>query len=392
MKLVVIKYLNARIENANTHSTCKYYRIPGDVLEINEVLIGEEIEGNAVWYKATDDGSYYWSGGLQDPGEVIRNAESFTREEQFQIYRNAVNFFSALLARTVSGFKGLAAGYKESGNIRQEALSLVVYVTTKETITGQGIVPAFLVYKGIRVQTDVRPTGINSFHNDLIFKDPIRPFMMGGSLAQVGNNGAEVDFGTRGALVKSGADTCLLTCYHVACFSLLASGKKSYDGTNIQINIPARVSESPFDIISGKVIRGSIGSYYDFALVAVPEPGQFGNTVDSGIFQGYYNAKEIQDAFLKNIRLTKFGARNEHKRSGGFRAYHSDAVTVDDKSGFTMSGLIETENISGEGDSGAPVVDESNKLLGFIVAGNPAKSSYILPFAVIKTFGIDLIK
>lgn len=63
MKLTVNKYLNARIGEATTNAACQLYKSPGDTIDVEDVLVGTEIDGNNIWYKNKEDGCFYWSGG-----------------------------------------------------------------------------------------------------------------------------------------------------------------------------------------------------------------------------------------------------------------------------------------------------------------------------------------
>lgn len=68
MKALVTKYLNIRtrvpaLEPNNNPNNLHY--IPGETVDIAEPCFGETHRGNSIWYKLLD-GSYVWSGGVED--------------------------------------------------------------------------------------------------------------------------------------------------------------------------------------------------------------------------------------------------------------------------------------------------------------------------------------
>ena len=58
----------------------------------------------------------------------------------------------------------------------------------------------------------------------------------------------------------------------------------------------------------------------------------------------------------------------------------------------SFEGLIETENISGPGDSGAPVLTEDNKLVGMVIAGTPT-TTIVMPIkAILGALDVELLQ
>lgn len=78
MKGIVNAFLNKRIKEPSVNAENPSFYSPGDVVEIVDILNGDEYNGNRVWYQL-DDGSYVWSGGihgLRDLPKTIRKAPS----------------------------------------------------------------------------------------------------------------------------------------------------------------------------------------------------------------------------------------------------------------------------------------------------------------------------
>jgi subtilisin family serine protease len=84
MRIKITTTLNTRIGGPHTTYRKGVVRQPGDVLSVQGTVTGENIGGNATWYRAGDlPDSYYWSGGavpldLQLPPFPIDYAAMFT--------------------------------------------------------------------------------------------------------------------------------------------------------------------------------------------------------------------------------------------------------------------------------------------------------------------------
>jgi len=64
MKARVTVYLNERTQKPSVNAPNSKYYIPNDLVEIVEIVNGDEYEGNKAWYKL-DNGAYVWSGGVE---------------------------------------------------------------------------------------------------------------------------------------------------------------------------------------------------------------------------------------------------------------------------------------------------------------------------------------
>ena len=69
MKGIVTKHLNKRIQGASLNAQKLNSYEVGDIVEIVEILNGDDIDGNNVWYRL-DDGAYVWSGGIAGSAEM----------------------------------------------------------------------------------------------------------------------------------------------------------------------------------------------------------------------------------------------------------------------------------------------------------------------------------
>lgn len=394
MKAIVNKYLNARQGGPSLASHCPYYHQPGDVLTMDDLLTGEEIDGNAVWYHATNDGCYYWSGGIAFTDELLsfgQGREPFTEEETRVIYQSAVNELSRRYMAQIQGFKGLAAGYKITGGQQTDDLALIFYIDKKsDTGPETGKVPATIAYRGYSLLTDVREIGPMRLQN---MADATLPYPMGGSLSPIGADGFDVCTGTRGLLVKWSGKDYLFTCYHVACQEII-QGRKNRLG-ELQIRLPAALSTGAG---AGEyrlsVSKGAQGPDFDYALLESEKPlSSFAINIAGdgiGIDTRFFDRHELGNLHAKKSNLTMYGAGSQRRRTGMIIAYHSDMVLVDDRRNIKMNNLIECTCMSQEGDSGAPVIDEnSGRLVGFVLAGDEKTHSFIMPFTTIAALGIN---
>ena len=71
MKARVTKYLNIRSGSPEVlPGNNPGFFSPGEVIEITEKIIGQNVKGNNVWYKL-DDGGFVWSGGIVSVQENV---------------------------------------------------------------------------------------------------------------------------------------------------------------------------------------------------------------------------------------------------------------------------------------------------------------------------------
>lgn len=387
MKLTINKYLNARISEASTKATYNFYRSPGDTIEIDNVLVGEEIDGNSIWYHCKDDGCYYWSGGIVEEEFEISN-NSITNENAIEILTSLQNDRSFYLSKKIVGYKGLGIGYK-NGN-PQFTLCLIVFVEKKiaePQLQNSFIVPRYIFYKGVKITTDVkevlRPAthGYKDYLNNekLIPDNNFTPMAIGASIS--GTNPKVDGYGTRTIKVNKGIDVFLMSCFHVLFYDkILSEGDCFFNNIN-----SSRKATFPSPIINstGKtnfedsVVEGEISGYYDYSLVKLQNTFEIVNKFENDTIVSFVERKDIKA--LINVTVTSIGATS-YKQSGIITEIRSE-ILIDCK-GFQRKYLdvIVAEKMSMPGDSGAPVVTFDNKLLGYIIGGNKDNVTYILPF------------
>ena len=81
MKGIVNTFLNERVKEPSVNAANPVYYEPGDVVEIVDILNGQEYDGNKVWYQL-DNGAYVWSGGVQGTYEIDQEIQDQGRHSE----------------------------------------------------------------------------------------------------------------------------------------------------------------------------------------------------------------------------------------------------------------------------------------------------------------------
>jgi hypothetical protein len=259
MKVTISKYLNARIGESSTHAACQFYQTPGKTIEIDDVLVGESIDGNSIWYHCKDDGCYYWAGGIAEESIGLQifappiELKSKPVDFQYKLINNALSEFtrffdqqniSALLPELVDG-------------------EVILVVCSNKPISS---LPDVILFHGYLIRVRRENTRIITPHTPIqIFQDVTEPLVMGGSLAYVSADERKVPtvIGTRGLKLYLNNTPVLLTCYHVACIQLMSQRKSEFENTEINISIPSFASHPAVATTSGTVTNGRLKDFYD---------------------------------------------------------------------------------------------------------------------------------
>jgi hypothetical protein len=374
MKVTVKAYLNARIGKASTDATCIDFKIPGETIDVENVLIGTEINGNAVWYKNKDDGCFYWSEGVEEEWFLLNESD---------VYAGLNDADRHVLIRSL--IYSLLSTLKPGNHIQ----SLAVGSVKGDTGLIVDVLPGFnqteltlredkkLVFKGINIPYAAVDPSIFKPNSPIhIYEDISTPFVMGGSVSGIPDD----NLGTRGIKVTKDGKPLLLTCYHVACFHLLRQRITEFDGSNILLNIPSVDARSTVPRGKGKVTDGILNRFFDFAAIDLENLAVTNVMSNIGIINEAYTRTDYNKLKLGDT-LRTFGCVS---RGGSQKItrINQGPVIID----YEFVGLvgiietIETELMSVEGDSGAPVVDARNKLVGLIIANNTIRNrSIIMP-------------
>lgn len=383
MFVTAIKNVNRRQQSASTASPSTGYIAVNQNIEIINFSDGDTIDGNPLWYLSAA-GEYMWSGGFSLTEELVFTVSTLQKLSTtilIAIYTAALHELSSWFYFSFSECRGLGVG---PSNQSSDGVVLSVFLESAAKV------PATKNYRGYPIQIETHITGEITASADEIYSDASSPISLGGgSLGE--DEHPENSYGTRTALVVSDDKTYILTCYHVACHSLTRRSIMEYNNETINVNIPALFSKSRITK-RGRVTEGSLGGQFDYALVAVDNTDWIvDQIVLIGAYNGFYKMPELSYDNLKDVQVKIFGAHTKEVKTGGISAFITDTVTIKYK--FTdgtvisvgIAGLIVSSAFSQEGDSGAPVVDTNNKLLGHVIASATEKT-FIMPFAYLNYF------
>lgn len=387
MKLVVKKYVYVRTGHPSTTARFSGYRVPGDVIGVDVIRTGTEIDGNSVWYRCDDDGCYYWSGAFDLVEEQLDTSpiDSFTQEDQFLIYQSAVNDLNRYYS-AIPGYRGMAAGYKilEKSGVTENRIALIFYVSGK-TPPEESRVGPVIYYRGLALITDFRSIEEVSLLTDNM--DRTLPYLMGGSIGYFNLQGIQKRLGSRSLIVEKGEEKYLLTCYHVACAPLFSRGTYQLKKESVTVHLPFYENQGDgVEILKGSVKEGKFSGYFDYALIQT-DTSKLRNAMPGHSFANTFYSYADLHSLTKTSRFIKYGSKSR-QTSGYFKALHINNYEIDTGRNLYMSGLIEIEMHVEKGDSGAPVIDADGKLLGMLVArtkySNGSISGLVLPFAQLK--------
>jgi hypothetical protein len=373
MKLLVLQHVNKRAGKPGTTGQMAGFLSPNDTVEVEDVVYGDVVDGNYLWYKCKD-GFYYCSGAFFNINFQLNNRRlgDFSAGQQMDILQMVFQEAASILKKDVKDYVGCGIGNKNFDNAQE--LSLLVYVKEKVDIAELNVkVLPEIYYRGIRILTDVMEVG-TFHHNAVISKRNLEnsiPPPIGGGIKPHGKPGV----GTRSLYVfKKNEDTIehfLLTCYHVLLDDLFPLA--TYEGKWRHALFPVRDEQNEDDIYP--VAKGEYSGTYDYAAVAISSSDVSENKVGDIVINDHVPFIEL--AALKDATVMAVGYISGLNEGKVLSVLNKVVVGKHDQE---FNNVIITDKISEPGDSGAPVVDKKSKrLIGFIIGGNNQKS-VVLPF------------
>jgi len=359
-----------------------------DVLKIDA---GAALEGISIWMFA-NDGYWYWGGGLE---MTISNKfiewQQLSEDQKISVVTSIVNDESNWIEKKVVDYRGCAVGYKNDDLSADIGLS--IFVEDKADVTTFG--KAFF-WKGIEVPVDFKRTG--DIEEQLKFVDNYAdnsfPQRVGGSIKEQNSS----SIGTRSMVLFR--EEAGKNIYYVAtCFHVLLN---SYKGLNVnfdalhpvllmkkKVRYPAVKIPNIKEFSELPIESAIYNEKNDFCLVRLPDKFNMVNRIEGSPtinFNDFHRFKGLQSLLGKT--LTMSGAKSGKqigvvKDTNGKIKFKSSPVE--------FVNIIITEPMSSPGDSGAPVVDNMNKLVGIVIGGDEEKRTYILPvFGFLIDFNLKL--
>lgn len=371
------KNVNIRLGAPQVSSPNAGYIAIDKQVEIIGIQAGQEIDGNSVWY-VTNQNQFLWSGGFVSTQDLLDGNAGQTSnidpDTLLAVYHSAMSELLSKFKFDYPGCTGLGVGDLNGS----PALFVFFNVLPADLITSY-------IHRGVQLVIESELTGAITACSG--FQDQGVPFPMGGTLVDTAISSQDA-YGTRGAFIQiNSVGSYLLTCYHVACQSLLSGGIMNFSGSGtVTIAAPASGSSTPELICP--VYEGTLDPTHDYAIIDVSEyADDFKNVIPNiGPFTDFYQPNELTSDLNNNQPLFAFGATSARKVQGNIKQGWTQGVTVG-YGGYSQDiyGLIRATNTMQLGDSGGPVVDVNNKLVGYIVAIDkaPGVCCYIMPVGVL---------
>ena len=396
MKLQTSQFVYKRL-GAGNNTTAITYLEPATEVELETVVTGTYIDGNNIWYKLADN-TFMWSGGFNTVA-FIMDEDIFSllsKEEQYEIVSQAMDYYYDILKSKVVGFTGMSASFKKTGERYLESYALIVQVDQKSNNT-EYIIPDHLPYNGFNIPTDVDEVSKTTFCSGL-----------GDSISRDGSN----TWGSAGFLCKR-TDVIdhhiyLVTNYHVVCEDLL---KLSPPKFSITINdvvaspvilLPAFLHQGKKPFI-GMLVEGILDRFNDLALIKLESAGKaiLKNSIPNGL-GGFLQIKDIRtlkslkkDFKPATISVRMYGAtsKTQSLTPKSIISLNSpqDMHYLNGKVVQHIKELIAVEKISLKGDSGSALLDMEGGIIGLLV-GDDSKFSYFLPIEnILSNLKIEMI-
>ncbi len=363
----ILKYPLYRRQSPTNEVEAVGYLEVNSVIEVKQIVAGKPLDGISIWFYA-DDGFYYWGGGVNfNEAEEFINWDELNEEIKLSILISITNDTAYWIEKNVIGALGFAVGYKNDSN--SSGLALSIFVDMK-IITEN--VPKTIVYIGVGgIPTDIKEAGEikHNLANEILTPDEDLPMRMGGSISVKNPK----EFGTRGLLLTKDKKQFLLTCFHV----LLSEFPKNtlYEGVPVRLaEYPSPLKNSSVEIKTGLITYGCYDSNNDFALVKLENVNDFINGFGRSRFKGFHDANTISSLLDKQV--TTAGAVSNFQQG---KVLDTNATVTITQTGMRFENVVITKKLSVPGDSGAPVIDENNKIVGIVIASDDSLRSYILP-------------
>jgi hypothetical protein len=308
------------------------------------------------------------------PLEEIINYEKATPE----IIEETIKTNGENLIESFPNVTGLSVRNKIIEGRETQDCALIFKVIRKDVNLSYGMIPSYLIFKSLdgktyKIITDVieeKPPENNGAA--VAFDDS--PFPLGNSISRE----FDLSTGSCGLLLnKLGGDQdkYLMSCYHVFCAPELKCNNKTFSGNSANLRC-ASVEDNGTNIV-GEVVEGLMNITSDFAISRIDKNFQFKNS----LFGWEVSPENFAWVLPRDKgRIIKMSGRTSGKRQGKIKSHYSSQKVYYCNRKITQyfTGLVEIDNISKGGDSGAAVLDENDNVIGLIIASN-LESSYVLP-------------
>ncbi|SEI40382.1 hypothetical protein SAMN05216327_101277 [Dyadobacter sp. SG02] len=281
---------------------------------------------------------------------------------------------------------GIALQTKQKSGSPTGQLSALFEVKTKTPGLVVGKIPPFLPFetsdgRTVGIPTDVVQVGETRFaYNPGPSIHHAVPTAPGGSIRRAD----QTTWGTLGLGLKDSQFSYVLSCYHVLCADLLARNQTQFRNTPGLPTVAPGEGIAPTTI--GEVVEGQFSPSQDFALVRLNNATDVSG-LPFGTTTGFHDILDAPGNSLVGRTVFMVGARSNAQKAKVLAPYQEGEYFVPGLPAQTMKGLIKTERLADEGDSGAAVYLEENgkkRVIGLLIGFN-CEASYVLPIGAFCT-------
>lgn len=285
--------------------------------------------------------------------------------------------------KNVFGVVGVSAGTKMTSG-KTTGLNALVFHPPVKLLGGDHAftpIPASIRYDSVDgrsydIPTDVVPTGIIRASAALLC-DGLLPKRPGCSVSR----NVPQATGTIGLQVLRGGVPHILGCYHVLCAPELSAGAYTFSGgADATLYSPGR-DDSATGVPLGQVVDGRLSDQLDAALAELDPDAPFTDTV-CAVDQPLGDPITITDAQAANRYPVRMIGRTSGDQRGAV-LYNTGNFDINYMvngrwTPVTLKSLVTIQIASEGGDSGAPVLDNDNNVVGLLIADNGGVG-YVLP-------------
>lgn len=319
----------------------------------------------------------------QESRDLQTDFENLDPIERDHILKSAIQTFSGHWKESISNYIRIDAGKKIIDGKPTENICLRFYVESKEYKNKvESGVPAFIYYAGFKIPTDVVPdSGEMILHVDWENAgDGNVPVMPGKSISRMNNKAT----GTISLKVKKkidGVETFYaLSCYHVLCNNEYLNGisevRRTQDASNPkEVKIPGDAVKHGGTSI-GNIGWGEINENVDAAVALLNDASFLSDEIDQlGKPAGIYSVIADDE---NDLTVSFCGAKSGLVKDKLVKGCHANRPAKLPIGNIVFKDFIQIEKCSIPGDSGAPVIDKFNRLIG-IIAGSDPQFTYVIP-------------
>ncbi len=331
--------------------------------------------------------------------EVLTGFKALADEDQKRIINAYIQANADMLKERYPEIQGISARKKIRNGLMSDYYCVHFDVIEKyHKISDEKRIPHFIEYTDMnnkfKIETDISGSGENklAFIPAKFHGDGEEPKQLGLSCSREGVN----EMGTIGLKVYKKGKAYLLSCYHVLCAPEMNAYWSEFHPAiatqSVEVFSPGvRDGKNPKAI--AEVMEGTLNNFTDAAIAKLKDEDMVQPTLYGGNVKPNGITVLDSDHSENNYKVYLYG-RTSGKSIGTIKDSHQNTVFFKEYPKDTLKGnkfyhLIVASKMSQEGDSGAVVVDDQNRIIGILLGSN-SKYSYIQPInTIINQLNLD---